>query len=499
MSNSFDFSNFSRQSPKGILVIYINLIYKVIRVSWLLLFLLVKDFSKVSKIGANYIYLGLALLLLFLLARAYLIYKNFQFKIANEHFILKQGILKKTNTSIPFHRIQNINFKQNIIQQIIGVFEVSIETAGSKDTEIAIKALPLLKAEALKEIVSKSTEFNSKEIIGTDKKPLVRIGLKELLKVSLTENHLQNLVLFLAIVIGFFQQIEQIIDSLGRTEALDGLIVESKNVLSVSFFFVLIMLIFLTIIALLSSFVKVFLVHFNLTAYLKDDSFEINQGLFTKKSIVLKKQKIQNITISTNPLKRLIGISFITFKQALSGKVNVKKDKLIRLVGCKIAQVEIIKASLFNVTELEKGEKIYPNSYYKRRIFAFTFLFTISIYLVLYLIFLHVEILYAAILVFPIILFLINKKVKKRFYKITDSMLLVGSGLLETHLTYLEIFKVQNIKMKQTLFQKRSNVADIIFQTASGKIFIPCVPFEDAIKIYNHTLYKVENTKTSWM
>jgi len=78
-------------------------------------------------------------------------------------------------------------------------------------------------------------------------------------------------------------------------------------------------------------------------------------------------------------------------------------------------------------------------------------------------------------------------------------MLLVGSGLLETHLTYLEIFKVQNIKMKQTLFQKRSNVADIIFQTASGKIFIPCVPFEDAIKIYNHTLYKVENTKTSWM
>jgi putative membrane protein len=78
-------------------------------------------------------------------------------------------------------------------------------------------------------------------------------------------------------------------------------------------------------------------------------------------------------------------------------------------------------------------------------------------------------------------------------------MLLVGSGLLETHLTYLEIFKVQNIKMKQTIFQRRSNVADIILQTASGKINIPCIRIEDAIKIYNHTLYKVETSKTSWM
>ncbi|PQB07053.1 hypothetical protein BST83_07760 [Polaribacter filamentus] len=500
MNNSFDFSKFSRQSPKGILVIYINLIYKVIRVSWLLLFLLFKDFTKVSsKIGASYIYLGLVFLLLFLLARAYLIYKNFQFKIANEHFILKQGILKKTNTSVSFDRIQNINFKQNIIQQIIGVFEVSIETAGSKDTEIAIKALPLLTAEALKEMVSKSVEFNTKEINDSDKKPLVRIGIRELLKVSLTENHLQNLMLFLAIVIGFFQQIEQIVVTLGRTEVLDGFIIESTNAFSVSFFFVLILLIFLTIIALLSSFVKVFLVHFNLTAYLKEDAFEINQGLFTKKSIVLKKQKIQNITISTNPLKRLIGISFITFKQAVSGKENVKKDKLIRIVGCKIAQVERIKTSLFNVTQLEYGEKIYLNSYYKRRLFIFSFLFIIALYLVLYLIFSQVEIFYTAIFVFPFSTFLILKKVKKRFYKVTDTMLLVGSGLLETHLTYLEIFKVQNIKMKQTIFQKRSNVADIIMQTASGKINIPCIRLEDVIKIYNHTLYKVETSKTSWM
>ncbi len=58
-------------------------------------------------------------------------------------------------------------------------------------------------------------------------------------------------------------------------------------------FFIYCVFILLVFIAILSSFVRVFLVHFNLTVYLKDHAFEIYQGLFTKKSIILKKDKIQ--------------------------------------------------------------------------------------------------------------------------------------------------------------------------------------------------------------
>lgn len=499
MSNSFDFSSFSKQSPKGVLVIYISQLYKLIRFTWVLLFLLMKDFSRIKALGPVYFYLGLGAILLFLLIRAYLTYTNFQFKIDQEHFILKKGILKKTNTAIPFHRIQNINFKQNIIQQIIGVFEVSIETAGSSNTEIAIKALSLSKAKCLKEIISKNSEFNKELLSDTELKPFVRIGFLELFKVSLTENHLQNLFLFLAILIGFFQQIQQIIDGLGKAAFLDGFIEESKNAVSTSILFIFISLILVVFIAFMSSFVKIFLVHFNLTAYLKEDAFEINQGLFTKKSIVLKKHKVQNITISTNPLKRLIGISFITFKQAVSGKLNKKKNKLIRIVGCKTAQVDVIKRTLFDTNELENKEKSFTNNYYKRRIFIFSFLIFMILYTVLYLVFNHIEILYSVVVVLPIVVFLILKKVEKRYYKITDSLLLVGKGFIETHLTYLELFKVQNIKLKQNIFQERSNIADLVFQTASGKIKIPCINYEDAVKIYNHTLYKVETSKTSWM
>lgn len=493
-----NFSEFSKQSPKGIIVLYFKQIYTTLKLFWILLFFAIKDFSKFSKIGENYIYLGILVVLLFFLIRAFLIYKNFLFKIDNNHFILQQGIISKTNTSIPFHRIQNINFKQNLVQQIINVYEVSIETAGSTDTEIAIKALNFEDAKNLKSVILDSKEINESIVKQSTEKPFLKISILELFKVSLTENHLRNLFLFFAILLGFFQQIQQIADSFGETETLDGFIKDSTNAVSTSFILVFTLLVFLTITAFITSFVRIFLVHFNLSAYLKKDAFEINQGLFTKKSIILKKQKIQNITVSTNPLKRLIGISYITFKQAVSGKINQKNEKVIKIVGCKKNQVDDVKTNLYQFKDIEAQDKMYPDTYYKNRVYLFNLLFLVIIYVSIY-IFTEPFFLYSLVLILPIYGFLIQKKIKKRFYKLNEEMIVVGNGMIETHHTYLELFKVQNIKLKQTIFQQRSNVTDLILQTASGKITVPCLSYSKAIEMYNHILYKVETSHKSWM
>jgi len=493
-----NFSEFSKQSPKGIIVLYFKQIYTTLKLFWILLFFAIKDFSKFSKIGENYIYLGILVVLLFFLIRAFLIYKNFLFKIDNNHFILQQGIISKTNTSIPFHRIQNINFKQNLVQQIINVYEVSIETAGSTDTEIAIKALNFEDAKNLKSVILDSKEINESVVKQSTEKPFLKISILELFKVSLTENHLRNLFLFFAILLGFFQQIQQIADSFGETETLDGFIKDSTNAVSTSFILVFTLLVFLTITAFITSFVRIFLVHFNLSAYLKKDAFEINQGLFTKKSIILKKQKIQNITVSTNPLKRLIGISYITFKQAVSGKINHKNEKVIKIVGCKKNQVDDVKTNLYQFKDIEAQDKMYPDTYYKNRVYLFNLLFLVIIYVSIY-IFTEPFFLYSLVLILPIYGFLIQKKIKKRFYKLNEEMIVVGNGMIETHHTYLELFKVQSIKLKQTIFQQRSNVTDLILQTASGKITVPCLSYSKAIEMYNHILYKVETSHKSWM
>ena len=146
MNNTLNFSQFRHQSKKGIVIIYLNLLYKVFKAFWLLLFLFIQKFAKIPENTLTFIYIGLGFLLLFFLIRAFLIFKNFQFKIYNNHFILKKGILKKTNTSIPFDRIQTINFEQNLIHQAFNVVSLEIDSAGSNQKEIKLQAI---KREAL--------------------------------------------------------------------------------------------------------------------------------------------------------------------------------------------------------------------------------------------------------------------------------------------------------------------------------------------------------------
>jgi putative membrane protein len=498
MVNNSSFADFSKQSPKGILVIYAKLLFKAFKATWVLLIIFIQRFSKLSEEALVYIYLGIAVFLIFFLIRAYLIYKNFLFKIDEGQFVLKEGVLKKKNTTISFDRIQNINFKQNLIQQLINVYEVSIETAGSKDTEIAIRALTYEKAQALKVALSQ-VEKTAITYENEEPKPLLKIDFKELLKVSLTENHLQNLLVFIALVFGAMQQLNDVFKGIGKEDVLGNYAdVNPEDVFnSILIFVVLILILF--VIGIISSFVRVLLFHFNLTLFIKDKSFDITQGLLTKKSIILSKGKIQSITVSTNPIKEKLGISFVTFKQAVSGKVKKQQNKLIRIIGCKIAQIKTIKDLLYVDDSVDNETTYVPNKYYVLRMYFRSSIGLLLLNSVILFLIKDATWLWVNTFVIPVTILLIYLKYKKSFYQFNKEILLVGKGRIETHLTYLPFFKVQNIKMKQTIFQKRKKVVNLVLQTASGKITIPCVEKNRAITLYNYILYKVESNKESWM
>ena len=124
-----------------------------------------------------------------------------------DYFVLKNGIIAKKNTAIAFDRIQNVNFSQNLIHQLINVYQVDLETAGSDKTEISIKALSLSDAKALRQKITSGRSIGNEEIVveETEKeKPLLTIDVKSLLKVSISENHFQSLLLLIAFLFGFY-------------------------------------------------------------------------------------------------------------------------------------------------------------------------------------------------------------------------------------------------------------------------------------------------------
>ena len=132
--------------------------------------------------------------------------------------------------------------------------------------------------------------------------------------------------------------------------------------------------------------------------------------------------------------------------------MNNKKDKVIKIVGCEHDQVNLIKNHLFDSGQLDASHKNYTDSYYKTRILFLTSIILLVINSSIFLIFDTLYVLYISLLLLPFCCFLIHKKIKKTFYKISSNLLLVGKGLVDTHHTYFQLFKVQNVKIKQTIF-----------------------------------------------
>lgn len=494
MNNTFDFSEFSRQSSKGIIVNYFAILYKSLKSSWVLIpLILTKD---KSDLNLTKIVLAILAILIYILIRAVLLYLNYKFKIKDNAFILKQGILNKSNISIPFEKIQHINFKQNFIQQLINVTQVEIETAGAKTVEISIKALSREKAVALKKaLFTKKQELEVVENSEPTKDILHKISVGDLLKVSISENHFKSLALLFAFLFSGYVQVKDFLETLELDQKFDAILEENANSLLGDLFLMLFLFVFSFIISVIISFVTTFIRHFNLQVSIENNRLEIDQGLITKQNNILKKQKVQSIEVLTNPIQQKLDIYNVVFKQAVSGKVNNKK--IIKVVGFNMEHINVLKNVLFLNTDFNNQKKQKPDSYYKVQLFFRSFLFLILLNLVFGLI--SNSLFLINMLLIPLLIVMVLLKYKKSYYYFNKDMLVVGSGQIATKTTYFEHFKLQHIKIKQTIFQKRKNVANLVIQTASGKIILPCIRINKAIEMYNFMLYKSETSTKKWM
>ena len=210
MSN-FNFSEPQRQSQAGLVLIFASTLYRFVRNLWVLLiyfFVRQTDQSMLLLIG-----LGTGVVLLLLLGYSILSFLKFKFHIdeTNKEFVLEKGVFDSDVTNIPFGKIQQVNFKRSILQRVIGVYSLVIETAGSQEKEVEIKALSEEKANALADRlmdlkyreVGKTSEVTASEEISDE--PLssapewqYKISFMTLIKFGLTSNYLRGVGIIVA-------------------------------------------------------------------------------------------------------------------------------------------------------------------------------------------------------------------------------------------------------------------------------------------------------------
>src|SRR5690606_27488202 len=127
-----------RQSAVGIVIMFADTLQKFLRAMWAPLAITI---YRMPSDALLYVVLGVIVLFLIIGVVAYLKYKNFTFFLdeQKEEFVIQSGVLSKKKLSIGLDKIQQVNINQNIIQKLIGVYSLDVDTAGSGSKEVSIR------------------------------------------------------------------------------------------------------------------------------------------------------------------------------------------------------------------------------------------------------------------------------------------------------------------------------------------------------------------------
>ncbi|MDO5972083.1 PH domain-containing protein [Flavivirga aquimarina] len=492
----YSFETPSRQSLKGVIIIFAINLFKTIKKSIAVIFVFaisyIRDFEIVNNHGLKVV-LGFGIFLIILLVISILKYVTFKFRVDENYFFLNKGIINKEQITISKSKIQNVYIKQNFVQQLINVVALSIETAGDDKTEIEIHAMSKQKAKALKEVLLK---HNSDEInidpVAED--IYFKASIKQLILEGISENHFKSLAFILVLFTGVYRDFRGYIDSFEIETKFKHYFEFDEFDIATFIVFNISLVIIVLIIAFLFSLIKIIIINFNLKVVRTANGLEISKGLFNKISLHLKKKRIQSITLKTNRFKQFLGLYSLRFTQTMGSK---KQKERLSIIGLnKLKSNELIRGFYRDV--FKNSNKQHPEKYFMRvqtiRWSFIVLLINIPMFLVSrYTLFLNIPILL-------LILLHVRSSYKKAYFDLDDMYLIKGSGgAIETRTDFLELHKIQSVELTQSVFQRRRDIASVIIYTGSKGFTIPHITRMNAQRIIDYILFKVESQHKDWM
>lgn len=499
MTTNFDQPQ--KQSPVGVLVMFADTLQEYARA---FLPVLAITLFKAKEFSMLYFVLILVVALLFIGVIAYLRFINFTFYLdsKNQEFVIQEGILSKTKTTVQLHKIQQVNITQSLIQRVIGVYGLEVDTAGSNSKEGKIKAIShnlalALKSELLnnqKAAVAHIEEAQNNLISETENQLFIRIGLPSLIKVGITSNYVKSfslLLVFFFTMLDYLQKIlgEQVWDS-NRYDHL----VEGRSIAMALFFLVAFVFFMVVVINLARTIIR----YFNYKITRQKGSLLLSFGLINTKSTILKPEKVQILSITQNYFQKKLDVLQLQIKQTAHSE-HEEKNTHIEIPGCNAAEKDAILNLLYQKNP-QKGVMLRPNF----RKFGFAVFLTVVLPLVGYFLFRQYQnpgsMFDFAVFIYVIFVGLIQYfKYRNHRLFVHDDFIIKQSGAWDIAHEIIEPGKIQGIAISQLFWHKSIGIGSLILYTAGGNIRLDLGQMNLIQPYVNKWLYELEKTDVNWM
>jgi putative membrane protein len=534
-----------RQSTLGILILAFDGLYIGVKAFWpFLIFLAVR----IQEIGLVWVIPSIGAIVLLLGGLAWLQHRNYTFWLdpENREFVVNKGVISKTRVAIPVERIQQVNINQSLLHRLTNIYSLDIDTAGSAAKEVSVRAISLPLARHLREnllewreaATGESEDSSSEGDVATSdqlsaegipagnrdmvtsadhsaesssassrntatKSPsetlLMRLSNGTLFKIGITTKYGRTL----AVITGFFFTMYGALHDVISTfelneEEIEGAIMQSVAWISIGV--VIGGLVLLMIIVNLSS---TFLRHYDFRMTLQRRALQITSGLLEKKNTIIRREKVQFVTVSRNFFQKKLGFWELKVMQASSdvaGKHQGDHRSHVEIPGCDLPERDHLLKILFG-NEVAFGAELRPNWRYLLRLFLVGLAIPLTIWagLVIWaepeiLEFWHFVVGYAAIFITWATFQYRNARLL-----VGDHFIAVQRGAWDIRRDILEPFKIQGVTLKQALWHRRLNIGHLVLHTAAGDISFKYGDYNLLRHLADRLLYEAESTQRSWM
>lgn len=384
-------------------------------------------------------------------------FRRFEYELTADTFDIRSGVISRREREIPYHRIQNVDISRNVLQRVLGIAAVGLETAGGRQTEGTIRYVSFADAEWLQREIQRrkqstsGSEARDEEMRAVDAETLYRITPRELTLVGIFS--------FDSRIVGGAALLVS-----GSVPVLSQFVPDPMSILlSIG---AVIIVVGLVLLSWLLGIVVAFVNYYGFRLTKADDELRYERGLFRRFSGSIPFSKIQTVTIEDNPLKRRFGYATLTVETAgyapgqggggsQAAVPIAKRDRVLELANA---------IEPFEYPEFTRPPRRIRRRYTVRYLIAIGGLLGIGYGLDWYI---PAELPWLWVLSFVVVVpAMAHYKWKHRGYALGGGHVVTQNGFWRRSTTVVPYYRIQTVIETRTVFQRRWGVATVLVDTA---------------------------------
>lgn len=426
---------------------------------------------------APLVWLGVAMALVVLALWEIAYVSLFVIEVDDDTLAIRAGVIARRDRDIPIDRIHNVDVRQNVIQRVLGIAEVDVETAGGADSEATLRYVDLQTADRLRRLRESAEEgptVEDERLYEVTRRELALLGLlswdlRVLSGISVAASLVGQSVLLGPLG---FEGIEDLVRSVGFVPLVAGflVIVLASGVLSGA-----------TSIA----------EYWGFQLVRTDDELRYERGLFRRYEGTIPLGKVQAASVAEPVAMRWFGYGSLTIATAGYGP----GEDRTRVAAVPIADIDRVWDLLGAIEPVERGTFERPPSRARRR-YAVRYTIALSVLAAVNGLVLarfvpsvpwYVGLApMVGLLAVPVAAHL---KWASRGYRFDAGHVVTRNGWWRRHTVVVPDFRVQTVIDRASPFQRRWSLATVVVDTAVGggsgatDAVVPDLDADDAVEV----------------